>query len=239
MDELLNFVGNTIAVVFFILLFIVLLIMTFTSGHIIFRIFGAIFVISIPVLLIIMFLVNRNIKNNIRLKKFRNNKVWFSGELDKFLGEELLQLRLDTIKLIRDIDFSDVSFSDYSFILLPVAKAFEGFLKKILVNLKLIKLSDLKTDPYIAINKYFNPKDGLINEYLVDKKRDKTLPSNIFSVYQECRNDILHYDLHRNIAVYSLDQAEFYYDRIEDAIGKCYIALILYKKKKEPQKLKD
>lgn len=161
-----------------------------------------------------------------------NNFSWKGGNFDKFLGKEILQLRLDTQKLIELNDLEDNNFYDYSFIIQPYAKAFEGFLKKVLVELKIVGLEEFKVDPSIPINKFFNPKDGIVKDNLPDKKRDKAIPSVIFSVYQECRNDILHFDLYRDHRIKDVNGAIFLYRRISDAIEKTYESFIINKKSK-------
>jgi len=57
---------------------------------------------------------------------------------------------------------------------------------------------------------------------LKDKARNKAIPYIIYSTYQECRNEILHYDSYRNNRI-TLEDADFYIRRIEDAIEKAYL----------------
>jgi len=160
-----------------------------------------------------------------RFKKNATDHTWYGGKLDYFMGNRLLKLRHDTEKLLREESMYSIHLTDYSFVILPLAKCFEGFLKKLLIHLGLVKESLLVTDPYIAVNKYFNPKHDSVSSLLKDNKRDKSIPPLIYTVYQECRNNILHYDLHRNTSVNSYEDAQFLAQRIEDAIVKAYVSI--------------
>jgi hypothetical protein len=163
------------------------------------------------------------------LKKFKLRRDyrsinWKSEEFDKFLGRELLELYQDSCDLFEYINKSEFPImSDYSFMLLPIAKVYEGALKKVLIAIGLTKLADWEFNPNLSVSKYFNPVgDNKIFEALEDKARDKTVPHIIYSTYQECRNKIFHYDLYRDDRIKTIEDAEFYKKRIEYAIEKAY-----------------
>lgn len=167
---------------------------------------------------------------------------WRSKEFDEFVGEDVINLYADSMALYKNlstVEFLEsgmikqrdqvfrltTEFNDYSFVVFPFAKAFEGVLKKILVEAGFLKEGELLEDPSLSINKYFNPVGNQkILESVKDKTRDKAIPYVIYSTYQECRNQIIHYDSYRDNRVKSLDEARFYLERIEDAIEKAYDA---------------
>ena len=154
---------------------------------------------------------------------------WKSEEFDKFVGEELLDLHEDNRALLQSYNPSNdksvdiVDYSDYSFLVLPIAKVYEGILKKILVDGGLLKEDDLFKNPSINVGGYYNPVgNNKIFKLLKDKARDKAVPHVIYSTYQECRNQILHYDQYRDNRIKSYEDAEFYCRRIIYAIEKAY-----------------
>lgn len=153
---------------------------------------------------------------------------WKSKEFDSFVGSELIDLYLDNCRVFElfemDLIRTNNSYvSDYSFLLLSIAKVYEGILKKILVEKGVINESTLLENPSVNVSSYLNPVGNKnISNLLKDKARDKAIPHVIYSTYQECRNQILHYDQHRDSRIKSFDDAKFYQRRILDAIDKAY-----------------
>jgi hypothetical protein len=153
---------------------------------------------------------------------------WKSKEFDSFVGSELIDLYLDNCRVFGLFETDPIRannsyVSDYSFLLLPIAKVYEGVLKKILVEKGVIDESVLLENPSVNVSSYLNPVGNKnISNLLKDKARDKAIPHVIYSTYQECRNQILHYDQHRDSRIKSFDDAKFYQRRILDAIDKAY-----------------
>jgi hypothetical protein len=152
---------------------------------------------------------------------------WKSKEFDEYVGDDIVDLYYDSVRMLNhfmDTQNKNVpSLSDYSFIVFPFAKAYEGILKKILVEANLIKEADLLEDPTLPIGNYFNPVgNNAIFNSLKDRTRDKAIPFVIYSTYQECRNQIMHYDSYRDNRIKSIEEARFYIYRIDDAIEKAY-----------------
>ena len=172
----------------------------------------------------------KNKKDVQKRKRLRGNISFGGGKVDKFLGKDLLELINDTNSLMQEIDWFNM-YSDYSFVLFPIGKAFEGFLKKILLKQRIIKESDLLLDPNVSIGEYFHPKDGLINKRIKTPKRYKAIPSKIYSVYQDYRNKLFHYDLHSNTKITYYEEATFIIGQIEMLIVEAYSAYIIFGKK--------
>lgn len=155
---------------------------------------------------------------------FFYSPTWKSKEFDHFIGDELLDLYVDNCNLFDDYQIdrgtSKLSnLSDYSHLVLPIAKTYEGVLKKILIKKKLLKEEDLINNPSINVGGYFNPVG---NKSIFNLLRDKVIPHVIYATYQECRNQILHYDPYRDNRIKSIEDAKFYQRRILDAIDKAY-----------------
>ena len=182
-------------------------------------------VLGVPVGLVFIGTFARSNHWDFKEFKFREDYKsinWKSEEFDNFLGRELLELYQDSCDLFENVHNFD-NMSDYSFVLLPIAKVYEGVLKKVLIVIGLTKLADWESNPNLSVSKYFNPVgDSRIFEALEDKARDKSVPHIIYSTYQECRNKIFHYDLHRDDRIKTIKDAEFYKKRIEYAIEKAY-----------------
>lgn len=158
---------------------------------------------------------------------------WRSKDFDKFVGSELIELYQDSNYLFEffslkhspqnNIVKEPSVFTDHSFMLIPIAKVYEGVLKKILAKSGVIQDGDLFENPSINVGAYFNPAgNDKISCLLKDKARDKVVPHVIYSTYQECRNQIFHYDQYRDRRIKTVSEAEFYRKRILDAIYKAY-----------------
>ena len=159
--------------------------------------------------------------------KFEKDCIkWKSENFDTFIGKELLELYQDGCDLFTD-SWKFKTMSDYSFMLLPIAKVYEGVLKEVLVRIGLTKSADWESNPGLSVSKYFNPVGNeKIFETLQDKARDKTVPHVIYSTYQDCRNKIFHQDSFRDNRIKTVEEADFYRKRIEDAIEKAYETFI-------------
>lgn len=193
----------------------------------------AISVISIPTLVYFLWIIKPSLFESLLSDEYKKKNGielsyrWNSRDFEEFVGKDILELYEDTRKLLgyftNQESKSSTRFYDYSFIVFPFAKAYEGILKKILVEANFISEANLLEDPSLSINKYFNPVgNNKIFTSLKDKTRDKAVPFVIYSTYQECRNQIIHYDSYRDNRIKTLQEAEFYINRIFDAIEKAY-----------------
>lgn len=102
-------------------------------------------------------------------------------------------------------------FRDYSFLVFPFAKAYEGFLKQILLDVEFISRLDYVSD-HFRLGK-------VLSKNLVRKLGDKSvyqkivefsgveLADNIWETWKKCRNEVFHYFPH-NVRSLSLPEAE-------------------------------
>lgn len=107
---------------------------------------------------------------------------------------------------------------DYSFLLFPAAKAYEGFLKQLSEKVNFVFSKKKKTQKItkellekepdfgigIIFNEITNPE---IKNALLDKSRYKNHPNFMKAIWDKCRCDILHYDYKKPIII-SLKQSE-------------------------------
>ena len=77
-----------------------------------------------------------------------------SDRLAQFLGPELLKMVSDGQKLL---NLNSNDFYDYSFALFPVAKAYEGYLKKLFFSLGAISQNQYESDHW-RVGKALNPQ---------------------------------------------------------------------------------
>lgn len=102
-------------------------------------------------------------------------------------------------------------FKDYSFLVFPFAKAYEGFLKQLFKDTKLISHLDYISD-HLRLGKLMSPNlIGRLGEKSLYKKiKDRTgeeLAQKVWSVWKIGRNQIFHYFPH-NVKAISFQEAE-------------------------------
>lgn len=87
---------------------------------------------------------------------------------------------------------------DYSFVVFPMAKAYEGFLKKLFFDLGLINKRQYGGDRF-RVGKSLNPNlpvryqwDWVYNA-LISRCKGEQTPQNLWQVWKNARNRIFHY----------------------------------------------
>lgn len=90
--------------------------------------------------------------------------------------------------------------SDYSFMVFPFAKAYEGFLKKFLLDMQLIKIEDYYSDD-IRIGRILNPRFLKEESNVFSRICDHTPEGNqisytLWEAWKEGRNQVFHYFPH-------------------------------------------
>lgn len=187
-------------------------------------IFGILFYIGLQDIKneVLIFLLPLGLINKLNIY----NIEWKNEEFDKFVGSDLLELYRDSCVLLEQNKKEGQIFpalSDYSIIILPIAKVYEGILKKILVEAEIIGEEEIRINPGINVGHYFNPVgNNKIFNHIKDHARDRVVPHIIYATYQECRNQILHYDPHKDNRIKNIEDVEFYVKRIMHAIDKAY-----------------
>lgn len=114
------------------------------------------------------------------------------------LGQK--DLLTQSLFLLSDMKAHPRKFYDYSFIVMPAAKAFEGFVKELLFKTGLISERKYKGDRF-RVGKALNPE----LEHIPKLKRialyddlgnlfdNKEVPAKLWQTWKECRNRIFHF----------------------------------------------
>ncbi len=154
-----------------------------------------------------------------------NNGSSFSpgDEHYRLFWQYLSQTQKDLIQegqyLMNDIiKHQTYQFKDYSFLIFPFAKAYEGFLKQVFKDNKFISHLDYISD-HLRLGKLLSPN---IEERLGDRSlyrkikqaSTQSLADRVWQVWKIGRNEVFHYFPH-NIKAVSFTEAE---DIIEELI---------------------
>lgn len=111
------------------------------------------------------------------------------------------------------------NFTDYSFVVFPFAKAYEGFLKKIFLEGGFISDADY-ISPHFRIGKVLSPnlvrKLGDASVYKkIEDMRGKKIADMVWNTWKRGRNEVFHYFPH-NIRSLAFQEAR---EIIDDIIG--------------------
>lgn len=115
--------------------------------------------------------------------------------------------------LLNDIkDHPDANISDYSYLVFPFAKAYEGYLKKLFLDLGFISKQVYESD-HFRIGRALNPQleKKLRYESIYDKiislSGNRQLADELWNVWKRGRNLVFHYFPH-NFRALQLSEAE-------------------------------
>ena len=136
----------------------------------------------------------------------RNSQLW------QYLSDPQKELVKQGEFLLADIEaHPNANLTDYSYTVFPFAKAYEGFLKKLFLDLKFITTKDYESD-HFRIGKVLSPhlarRLGNRSMYgrLVQLVGHKDLAEFIWTVWKRGRNRVFHYFPH-NLHALSLPEA--------------------------------
>lgn len=130
----------------------------------------------------------------------KKSAFWsYLSQGQKDLLEEGLYLMDD---IVRDHAYQ---FKDYSFLVFPFAKSYEGFLKKIFRDKKLISRLDYISD-HLRLGKMMSPnligKLGPDSLYIkLENGYSRDLADKVWNVWKNGRNQIFHYFPHNTKAI--------------------------------------
>ena len=146
-----------------------------------------------------------------------NKKDWFQA-----LAYEQRELLKQSLVLLEQIEDSQEKYFDHAFVVMPAAKAYEGFVKDFLFKLNLISEKRYLGTRF-RVGKSLNPeldkvprfkKEALYDE-LTKIFGDNKVPEKLWQTWRDCRNQILHY-FPKKIETVSLSQAR---ERVEQIIA--------------------
>jgi len=150
-------------------------------------------------------------------------KDWF-----KRLPITQRQLVEQSFYLLSEIGYKEIEFYDYSFIVMPASKAYEGFVKDFLFRNKLISEKRYKGNKF-RVGKALNPAlaeanpDGFENLYddISELFKSEELANQMWETWKECRNQVFHY-FHEQEKAINLYQAKGKLQKIIDTMELVY-----------------
>ena len=151
-----------------------------------------------------------------------NKKAWWD-----YLEESHKSLLLQSLKLLDREKESHQKFDDYSFVIFPAAKAYEGFLKKLFLDLGIINERQYK-GKHFRIGKTLNPtfEEHLKNEDWIYQNLisecNPSLPQILWDTWKTSRNTIFHWFPEMKDSI-SLIEAEERIQLIITAIDKSFV----------------
>ncbi|MCJ7805792.1 hypothetical protein MUP46_04105 [Patescibacteria group bacterium] len=152
------------------------------------------------------------------------------GELSKevwwnYLGEDLQKL-LNEAVLLSETYYGKEDFHDYAFVVFPAAKAYEGFLKKLFLDLEFITPQDYY-GKHFRIGKALNPsleksfRSESVYDKLVAFTGTNMLADTLWDTWKNCRNLVFHWFPNEKNAL-SVTEAKERVDMVIKAIGLAY-----------------
>jgi hypothetical protein len=150
------------------------------------------------------------------------DKPWYD-----YLEEDLRELLEQSFELMEKVPSWHDGFHDYSFIVFPAAKAYEGFLKKMFLDLNFITKEDYY-GRHFRIGKALNPQleprfrtEESIYDRLVSFTGDNSLADDLWDTWKNCRNLVFHWFPDEKRAI-TFDEAKTRILRIVSAIDASY-----------------
>ena len=159
------------------------------------------------------------------------------GEFWNYLSQPQKDLILEGQYLINDVIKHNVyHFKDYSFLLFPFAKAYEGFLKQLFKDVKFISHLDYISD-HLRLGKLMSPNllDRLGERSLYKKMKEavnEDFAERVWQTWKQGRNQIFHYFPHNTKAI-SFEQADKIVGQIIEMMEEAYLKLNIKDQKAE------
>ncbi len=151
------------------------------------------------------------------------------GAFWEYLSQNQKDLILEGDYLMNSIiKNQSYQFKDYSFLIFPYAKAYEGYLKQLFKDINFISHLDYISD-HLRLGKLMSPNlvGRLGQRSLYKKIQDssaKELADRIWETWKLGRNQIFHYFPH-NLKAVSFQDAEQIIDKIIKTMEEAYIKL--------------
>lgn len=152
---------------------------------------------------------------------FLESKPWW-----KYLEEDLSELLKESFILLEETGHWKQNFHDYSFVVFPAAKAYEGFLKKIFLDRGFISREDYYGSRF-RIGKALNPslekrfRHESVYDKIVSHCGNSWLADLLWVTWKDSRNLLFHWFPDEKRAI-NLDEAKIKIEQIVDAVDAAY-----------------
>lgn len=153
----------------------------------------------------------------------------YNSEFWNYLHQNQKDLIREGKFLLSDVITHEAyQFKDYSFVVFPLAKAYEGFLKQIFFDSGLISRLDYISD-HIRLGKLLSPHlvRRLGEHSLFEKIRiqySEELANMIWTTWKKGRNEVFHYFPH-NVRAVNFEEAKNLIEQILAAMEETYKTL--------------
>jgi hypothetical protein len=151
------------------------------------------------------------------------------GAFWQYLSQTQKDLMLEGQYLMNDvIRHGNYRFKDYSFIVFPFAKAYEGFLKQLFRDIKFISHLDYISD-HLRLGKLMSPNltDRLGDRSLYKKMTEAVtgdFADRVWETWKLGRNQVFHYFPH-NLKALTFEEAERIVNQILQTMEEAYMKL--------------
>jgi hypothetical protein len=143
----------------------------------------------------------------------------------QYLSEEQRSLVEDGELLLENSHLIPKGLSDYSYLVFPFSKAYEGFLKKVFLDMKLIRPEEYYGDEIRIgriLNPHFNKEYGSVYNRLCRKGISKNgvneVSEKLWTTWKNARNLVFHYFPH-NFRRLTFEEAKGLVDEIIEAMS--------------------
>ena len=125
--------------------------------------------------------------------EFLKTKKWWP-----YIDQDIKNLFVEAFSLVEFSDKAEQKFDDYSFVVFPAAKGYEGFLKKTFLDLGFISKEDYFGKRF-RVGKALNPhleenlRQESVYDKLVDYCKGKKVADQLWETWRLSRNLIFHW----------------------------------------------
>ena len=153
-----------------------------------------------------------------------------NSDLHKYLSEGQRGLIEGGLYLLEDTkNHPDIRITDYSYLVFPFAKAYEGFLKQVFLDKEFITTYDYQSD-HFRVGKVLNPslekrlRHISVYDKIIISSGDQTLATELWQVWKVGRNAVFHYFPH-NFKALTFDEAKEIINRVLKVMEKTLTVL--------------
>ncbi len=151
-----------------------------------------------------------------------------------YLEEDLQELLKESLVLLSKVKSWEQKFHDYSFVVFPAAKAYEGFLKKAFLDMGFISEEDYSGKRF-RIGKALNPSLDLehrnsswVYDNLTNFCKGKELPDELWNTWKNSRNLVFHWfpnEINAISLIEAEERIEMVVSAIDELFTKCSVKL--------------